>query len=42
LLGWDVGVVLYLVLVYSIDGHPSTSEISPRAAEDDEGARCTR
>ncbi|MGB6352195.1 MAG: DUF1345 domain-containing protein [Pseudolabrys sp.] len=38
LLGWDIGVVLYLVLVYQLMVTCGIDEIRRRAAEDDEGA----
>ena len=38
LLGWDIGVVLYLVLVYQLMVTCGIAEIRRRAAEDDEGA----
>ena len=38
LLGWDIGVVLYLVLVYQLMMTCGIDEIRRRAAEDDEGA----
>lgn len=38
LLGWDIGVVLYLVLVYQLVVTCGIEEIRRRAAEDDEGA----
>ena len=38
LLGWDIGVVLYLVLVYQLMVTCGVDEIRRRAAEDDEGA----
>ena len=38
LLGWDMGVVLYLVLVYQLMVTCGVDEIRRRAAEDDEGA----
>lgn len=38
LLGWDTGVVLYLVLVYQLMVTCGIDEIRRRAAEDDEGA----
>jgi uncharacterized membrane protein len=38
LLGWDIGVVLYLVLVYQLMLTCGIDEIRRRAAEDDEGA----
>ncbi|HEY5305311.1 MAG TPA: DUF1345 domain-containing protein [Pseudolabrys sp.] len=38
LLGWDIGVVLYLVLVHQLMMTCGVDEIRRRAAEDDEGA----
>jgi uncharacterized membrane protein len=38
LLGWDIGVALYLVLVYQLMVTCGIDEIRRRAAEDDEGA----
>jgi uncharacterized membrane protein len=38
LLGWDIGIVLYLVLVYDLMMACGVDEIRRRAAEDDEGA----
>lgn len=38
LLGWDIGVVLYLALVYQLVATCGIDEIRRRAAEDDEGA----
>ena len=38
LLGWDIGVVLYLILVYDLMTTCGVDEIRRRAAEDDEGA----
>src|ERR1700730_16817614 len=38
LLGWDIGVVLYLILVYQLMVTCGIDEIRRRAAEDDEGA----
>jgi uncharacterized membrane protein len=38
LLGWDVGVILYLVLIYQVVITCGIDEIRRRAAEDDEGA----
>ena len=38
LFGWDIGVVLYLVLVYQLMVTCGIDEIRRRAAEDDEGA----
>jgi uncharacterized membrane protein len=38
LLGWDTGVVLYLVLVHQVMATCGIDEIRRRAAEDDEGA----
>jgi uncharacterized membrane protein len=38
LLGWDIGIVLYLVLVYDLMMTCGVDEIRRRAAEDDEGA----
>jgi uncharacterized membrane protein len=38
LLGWDIGVVLYLFLVYQLMVTCGIDEIRRRAAEDDEGA----
>jgi len=38
LLGWDIGVVLYLALVYQLMVTCGIDEIRRRAAEDDEGA----
>ena len=38
LLGWDVGVLLYLVLVYHLMMTCGLDDIRRRAAEDDEGA----
>src|SRR6202158_104035 len=38
LLGWDLGVVLYLVLVYQLMVTCGIDDIRRRAAEDDEGA----
>src|SRR6185312_15378923 len=38
LLGWDIGVVLYLVLVYQLMMTCGIDDIRRRAAEDDEGA----
>jgi len=38
LLGWDIGVVLYLALVYQLVTTCGIDEIRRRAAEDDEGA----
>src|SRR5215510_4054134 len=38
LLGWDIGVVLYLALVYQLMIACGIDEIRRRAAEDDEGA----
>jgi len=38
LLGWDIGVVLYLVLVYQLMVTCGIDDIRRRAAEDDEGA----
>jgi len=38
LLGWDIGVLLYLVLVYQLMVTCGIDEIRRRAAEDDEGA----
>src|SRR6202158_2047276 len=38
LLGWDIGVVLYLVLVYQLMVTCGIADIRRRAAEDDEGA----
>ena len=38
LLSWDIGVVLYLILVYDLMMTCGVDEIRRRAAEDDEGA----
>src|SRR5215475_16071745 len=38
LLGWDIGLVLYLALVYQLMLTCGVDEIRRRAAEDDEGA----
>jgi uncharacterized membrane protein len=38
LLGWDIGVVLYLVLVHQLMMACGVDEIRRRAAQDDEGA----
>jgi uncharacterized membrane protein len=38
LVGWDAGVVLYLVLIFWIMAHASVANIRERAAIDDEGA----
>lgn len=38
LFGWDIGVVLYLALVYQLVATCGIDEIRRRAAEDDEGA----
>jgi uncharacterized membrane protein len=38
LLGWDIGVVLYLALIYQLDSTCGIDEIRRRASEDDEGA----
>ncbi|MGN6750576.1 MAG: DUF1345 domain-containing protein [Xanthobacteraceae bacterium] len=38
LLGWDSGVVLYLVLSYRVAGRASIAEIRQRAAINDDGA----
>ena len=38
LLGWDIGVVLYLVLIHHLMVTCGIDEIRRRAAEDDEGA----
>ncbi len=38
LLGWDIGVILYLVLVYQLMVTCGIDEIRRRAAQDDEGA----
>lgn len=38
LLGWDIGVVLYLALAYQLMVTCGIAEIRRRAAEDDEGA----
>jgi uncharacterized membrane protein len=38
LLGWDIGVMLYLALVYQLVVTCGIDEIRRRAAEDDEGA----
>src|ERR1700688_2539946 len=38
LIGWDVGIVLYLLLVYQLMVTCGIDEIRRRAAEDDEGA----
>ncbi|MGH6665855.1 MAG: DUF1345 domain-containing protein [Pseudolabrys sp.] len=38
LLGWDIGIVLYLILVYNLMMTCGVEEIRRRAAEDDEGA----
>ncbi len=38
LLGWDLGVVLYLLLVYQLMMTCGIADIRRRAAEDDEGA----
>jgi uncharacterized membrane protein len=38
LLGWDIGVVLYLTLAYQLMITYGVTEIRRRAAEDDEGA----
>jgi uncharacterized membrane protein len=38
LIGWDIGVVLYLVLVYQLMATCGIDEIRRRASEDDEGA----
>ena len=38
LLGWDTGVLLYLILVYQLMVACGVDEIRRRAAEDDEGA----
>jgi uncharacterized membrane protein len=38
LLGWDMGVLLYLALVYQLVANCGIDEIRRRAAEDDEGA----
>ena len=38
LLGWDIGVVLYLALIYQLMITCGIDEIRRRAAEDDEGA----
>lgn len=38
LLGWDIGVALYLALVYQLVATCGIDEIRRRAAEDDEGA----
>ncbi len=38
LLGWDIGVVLYLALVYQLVATCGIDEIRRRAARDDEGA----
>jgi uncharacterized membrane protein len=38
LIGWDVGIVLYLLLVYQLMITCGVNDIRRRAAEDDEGA----
>lgn len=38
LIGWDVGVALYLVLIHTMAGHYDLARIRKRAAEQDEGA----
>jgi uncharacterized membrane protein len=38
LIGWDIGVVMYLLLVYQLVATCGVDEIRRRAAEDDEGA----
>ena len=38
LLGWDIGVALYLALIYQLVATCGIDEIRRRAAEDDEGA----
>src|ERR1700687_5723981 len=38
LLGWDIGIVLYLILVYQLMVTCGIDDIRRRAAEDDEGA----
>ena len=38
LTGWDVGVVVYLVLTFSMMGRADVARIRQRAAEQDEGA----
>ncbi len=38
LLGWDIGILLYLLLVYQLMVTCGIAEIRRRAAEDDEGA----
>src|SRR5215831_12387159 len=38
LLGWDIGVILYLALVYQLMLACGVDDIRRRAAEDDEGA----
>jgi uncharacterized membrane protein len=38
LLGWDIGVILYLVLAYQLMVTCGIDEIRRRASEDDEGA----
>ena len=38
LIGWDIGIVLYLLLVYQLMITCGVDEIRRRAAEDDEGA----
>jgi uncharacterized membrane protein len=39
LLGWDIGIVLYLLLVYQLMVTCGIDEIRRRASEDDEGAQ---
>ena len=38
LLGWDIGVLLYLVLSYRTSAHASVATIRQRAAINDDGA----
>jgi uncharacterized membrane protein len=38
LVGWDSGVVLYLVLIYRLTARASVASIRHRAAINDEGA----
>ena len=38
LIGWDIGVVLYLVLSYRVAAHASIATIRQRAAINDDGA----
>ena len=38
LIGWDIGVLLYLVLSYRVAAHASIATIRQRAAINDDGA----